>query len=484
MKKRTLSLALLAAMLLASCGGSGSTSETTTASSETTTAPVTEVTDGRDKSDLPDSYDLGGYNMRVLLMTPSSNATSMATIAPDEANGEVLNDTLYDRNMAVTQKYNFTIENFYEDNVLTAVNNSVMAGDDNYDVALPYFDNAAMEVNSGHFVDLKTVENLDVTKNYWDQNFNSQTSLDNKLYFLTGDMITEDDDVMMMILYNSDLAEDLGIENLYDAVREGRWTYEMLRKYVKQVANDLDGNGRITKDDTVGYLWASNNCVAPHFAAAGQMVFTKDENDRPVLNENFERGYAVWDVLTELLDQNLYSLEWTQYGSDQVSVITGLVSNKQVLFQNMILSQVRRLYRDVTADFGLLPMPKLEESDENYVTTVWKSFQAICIPTTNSQLAKTGFVLEALAAASDKVSHAYYNICLESKYTRDAESFEMIELARQNVVYDIGFIYDWGKLYSSITNAGASNKDNIASLVASFSTAAKEAAEAFIEELK
>lgn len=42
----------------------------------------------------------------------------------------------------------------------------------------------------------------------------------------------------------------------------------------------------------------------------------------------------------------------------------------------------------------------------------------------------------------------------------------MIELARKNVIYDIGFIYDWGKLYSSITNAAASGNFDLASIIA------------------
>lgn len=192
----------------------------------------------------------------------------------------------------------------------------------------------------------------------------------------------------------------------------------------------------------------------------------------------------MFDILTELLDQSRYSLEWIQFGSNQVSVITSLVSNKQVLFQNLILSQLRRLYRDITADFGMLPMPKHDESQEDYYTTVWKTFEVIAVPATNSHIPETGFILEALVAASADINNAYYNICLESKYTRDPESFEMIELARENVIYDIGFIYDWGGMYTAITNATAECKGNLASLIASYSESASEAANSFVEKLQ
>ena len=485
MRRKAIAGLLLFAILLSVSCSEGQVSEDVVETTLTeTTASETTADDGRDKSDLPDEYDLGGYTLRLLSRTENTNATSMYLVAPDEANGEVLNDTIYERNVEVFAKYNFDIENIYADDVMSAVNQAVLAGDDIYDIALPYLDRVAPRADSGLYMNLYDVENLNLSKNYWDQNFHSSLSLGGKLYFTTGDIMVADDDVLLLMLYNRDLADDLGIENLYDAVWDGRWTYDLMRQYVKEVASDLDGDGKITENDQIGFLWASNNCAAPHFAAVNSLLFVKDENDYPVMSDNTERAYDIFDILTELLDHSRYSLEWLQFGSEQVSVITNLVSNKQVLFQNMILSQLRRLYRDVTADFGILPMPKYDEAQDNYYTTLWKSFEVITIPATNSHTAETGFILEALAAASGEISQAYYDICLESKYTRDAESFDMIELSRENVIYDIGFIYDWSGIYTEITSAAAGCKGNLASLLATYGEPAVAAAKSFIENFK
>ncbi len=436
-------------------------------------------------SDLPASYDLEGFNMRVLMRENNGTGTSMFVIAPEETDGEILNDTIFNRNLALYERYNFGIENVYTgEKVLEVAERSILARDDEFEVVFPYFDNAAMKVNTGIFLDMNTVENLNLKKNYWDQNFNSAVSLGGKLYCGVGDIMVSEDDVMMMVLYNSDLANDLGIENLYTAVDERRWTYELMRGYVKQVATDLDGDGKMGRDDMVGFLWASNNCLAPHLAAANTLLFTKDDSDTPVMTKNLDKAYRIFDYLGELLDQKRYSLDWLNFG-DAVTVITNLVSTKHVLFQNMVLSQLRRLYRDVTANFGMLPMPKLEENQSDYHTTIWKSFEAIMLPATNTRLSETGFALEALAAASDNIGETYYNICLESKYTRDAESIRMIELARKNMLYDIGFIYDWGGLYSSLNSAMATGKSaNAASIIASTSEKAELESKEFLSELK
>ena len=73
---------------------------------------------------------------------------------------------------------------------------------------------------------------------------------------------------------------------------------------------------------------------------------------------------------------------------------------------------------------------------------------------------------------------------MESKYTRDAESYEMIELARQRLTYDMGFVYNWGSLSSSITTNIMTSGGNYASLLASLETAANEAMKQYLEKLQ
>ena len=235
--------------------------------------------------------------------------------------------------------------------------------------------------------------------------------------------------------------------------------------------------------DRYGYFWANNNCIFPHFAATGTSLIVRDENDMPVLNKNLEKVYAVWDIVYDLLDQERNSIDWMTF-QDQKSGIISMISGKQVLFQNMILSQVRRLYRDIPTDFGLLPMPKYDEKQDTYYSSVWKSFSTLCVPTSNTHQAETGFVIEALASASEEINPAYYDVCLASKYTRDPESSAMIELTRKNVIYDLAWIYDWGKLGTSINTAAAKREGQLATVYASFSLVAQNEATAFAQKQK
>jgi len=61
------------------------------------------------------------------------------------------------------------------------------------------------------------------------------------------------------------------------------------------------------------------------------------------------------------------------------------------------------------------------------------------IPTTNGDPARAGVMLEALNSESAKtIIPAYHEIALKSKYARDDESAQMLDLIMNTLVVDIG----------------------------------------------
>ena len=489
MKKRFISILLLVALLASACGSAG-----TPAGTDSTDPAETTPADTRDVSDLPDT-DLGGFTLRLLLQdsTASKNHT-MYIMAPDEENGDGFNDAVYQRTSRMEEKYNFTVENIYADSVENTLRTAVMAADDEYDVALPQLANAIPLVTSGILQNLCEIENLNLKKNYWDQSFYRDISLENKLYFATGDILVSDDDSLMITFYNTAMARDYNIENLYDLAYEGKWTFDKFTELIKATAQDVDGDGGMAAPnratglthegvkDTIGLMYASNNCVTPYFAGVGVYVFGKDESDMPVLNPTSEKMFSIYDKMMTFLDQSRYACDWMRF-TNGGGAITALAQSKQALFETMMLSIIRRLYRDVETDFGILPIPKYDESQEKYATATYKFFEVITVPATATATDKIGFTLEALASASDLLTDAYYNICLQSKYVRDEESFDMINLARENIVYDIGFIYDWGGLYSRITDAAHQGDAALASLIESGKNAAEQAMKNYVDAI-
>jgi hypothetical protein len=89
-------------------------------------------------------------------------------------------------------------------------------------------------------------------------------------------------------------------------------------------------------------------------------------------------------------------------------------------------------------EFGIIPYPKYDEAQPNYVSRV-EYYMAMQVPVTNPDLERAGVMLEALNGESAKtIIPAYYEIALKSKYARDDDSAQMLDLIFNTLVVDIG----------------------------------------------
>jgi len=130
-----------------------------------------------------------------------------------------------------------------------------------------------------------------------------------------------------------------------------------------------------------------------------------------------------------------------------------MFENNQALFYLQIMELVVRL-RAMEIDFGVVPFPKLDTAQQDYFSTVgsWHS-GFICVPIGQEDPARTGAILEALAAESMyTLLPAYYDIALKGKYVRDEESEEMLDLIFSSKVFDLGWIYQIGGYNENIMN--------------------------------
>lgn len=479
--KRVLSICLLTALFLSSCEGQVGDVETENSDSAISQSDTSDMSV---MSSLPDEYDLDGYEITVARRSHESNFWALGTFAYAEETGEVLDDAIYKRNLITTEKYNFKLKevNFNIDPIDT-VNNSILAGDDEYQIAMIEMLNASKAIGGNYYMNMYDIEWLSPEKTWWDQNIQRDLTINGKLIMLTGDILVADNDAMMMTMYNRSLADDYKFENLYEAVREGRWTYELMISLAKQVSEDLNGDGNYDENDRYGLLYVNNSAAEPYFASTGTYLY-KIKDGEPCFTGDSEKAHDLFEMMNTLLSDTTLSYDWNQIKTNVSGKIAEMIENKQVLFQNMVLSYVRRNYRDINLDFGLLPLPKYDEEQENYLTTVNMSTPYIFIPITVKEPDKVGFALEALAEASTDITSIYYSVCMESKYTRDEESYEMIELACKNIVYDSGFIYNWGGLGTTIRAAIMTDNSNYATILAQNASASKEAMEKFLKELK
>lgn len=162
MKKLTFLMALLMLASTVSCGGAADPGTSTTeASSDSTTAePVsTEIHDDLGEFDFKeDTFDILTRTQLVFFYK----------LDVDEETGDIFNDSIYKRNRAIEERFNFRFAESYGNND-GAARTYILAGDDTYDMyqgrCTSMFTFAAEEL----FIPVDKIPNLALSKPYWDQ---------------------------------------------------------------------------------------------------------------------------------------------------------------------------------------------------------------------------------------------------------------------------------------------------------------------------
>ena len=96
--------------------------------------------------------------------------------------------------------------------------------------------------------------------------------------------------------------------------------------------------------------------------------------------------------------------------------------------------------RDAQFTYGILPFPKVSDTQENYV--VGYTDRQFGIPITISDPERNGIIIEAMSKAGyDIVRPAYFEIALKNKYTYDTESARMLDIINDTRVMGFWYLY-------------------------------------------
>ncbi len=435
--KRTISFAL-ACLLLAgtlSCGGESGTTDTT---SESDTTPAETTADSLALT--VEKADFGGYTVNYLTVDLYSEHFN---ICIETENGDTLNDAGYKREQAVSELLNVNFSSHEVatiDDVTPALNAAVMANTNEFDYVLPHAHKGLNGVASeGLLLDLHKLEDVNFEAPWWNQSIQENLNINGKCYLLSGDMFITWQG-MMVWLFNKDLQKDLNIdEDLYDLVWDGKWTVDKLMSLSKGVYSDLDGDTVVSANDRYGILYNVGEQSAFMYACDQRVTEFNDEGI-PELNLGTERMITITEKYYDLIwspdtwRETAYS---TTYASSSYREI--LVGGRS-LFTYFDLGGLYGDLRTFEFDFGILPLPMLDENQDGY--KVFCGGGLLGVPSDCSNLERTGKVLEALGYYSyEYMRPAYFDVVLENKVLRDEDSYNIIEMMHESKTFDFGYNY-------------------------------------------
>jgi len=482
MMKKITTIALLLAMLvtaMASCGGgdtganSGTPSNDTTAAEETTTAAEeTTAAINWKSANLPEKkYD--GYNYRFLEGMPSYELTVVPwyIMVAEEENGEVLNDAVYERNRTIEEAFDVKITVNYADKAATATTNAknaILAGDDAFDAIFNTQGQMHGLVTNKMLLNLHDLDYINLDQPWWDQSIVRDLTVKDQLYYATGDINPSMDFRAFAMVFNKDLADKLGAEYPYKKVLDGQWTREYFESYVKGINADVNGDGQMDFNDRWGYLGETTAaCFFYHSWGGYASEYDADGNLVSKLGEakNLEKLQAAMEILT---DKEVTAWGDTLADQESWTAVSAWYMEGNALVRSSTFEAVPRDYRLSETDFGVLPFPKYDEAQEEYITLAAESGYVVALPLTSTDTERASIILEALAAEStNTVKTAAYDVCLNGKYIRDEESEEMLDIIFGNKIYDIAYMVSLGGYRKGVVAQVKAYSTDVASFVAS-----------------
>jgi len=385
---------------------------------------------------------------------------------PEGLNGEILNDTIYMRNLAVEERLEIVLNIIFvnderytqKDEATPKLLKAILAGDPVYDIYMGQ--QAVMEhcVREKYLIGFDQLPWIDLSRPWWDKKASDTLNFGNRVYFGVNDANFSNLGMTCVTLFNKNLFAKENIPFPYELVRNGDWTYDEFFKIVKSGKKDLNGDGAIDiKDDQFGYSgWQWS--VGPNlYAAMGASVLSKDENGMPELSINSAKSFQVFEKIIALFnDEGAFQNNTNNVWLDRDRFAGGYI----------LMTDYRPYYldyyRDMADDFGIVPHPKYDKGQEGYRQLVEQvgTFTAVPVICKDSELASA--VIEALAIESSRtVMPQYYETILQTKYTRDDESADMIELIAKSRAYAV-WLNAFGALdtFANMIHRGEANLES------------------------
>ena len=470
---------ILAFSALTSCAEENkSGTENTASQTETATQNDPEIKMIEEYVDsLAENSHFGGMTFSYIA---NDNGVNIPT--EEAITGNLHSDALYMRQVALEEKFGIDFNNIKSEDgghTQDAVIREVMSGGTSYDlvhgsmttVGQPLMLNSAIRPVD----DLSAV---DISCDWWLRSLEERYMISGRLFFLSGSILAEHFFDGTCMVFNKNVAENYGVPDLYEIVESKEWTIDKMTEIASVIPTNQSGDG------TFRYCFGGDAGLDLFYSCGFRLIRT-DENGSLYVETTLPKDLSDFaDKVSSFLGDDTQTCACHMIGGDREDFedkygVTGV----EVIFEQgrafLCFSGLRSVskMREYDVDFGVLPSPKRDMNQKEYMASGNGAGFCVYIPKTVKDLEFTDVITEAMAALSNEyLKPAFIEKMLKGRSTYDIESRGMIDMIFNARVNDLIDIFSGGDMNSSgdfVNLIAKSTGDNSSGFASSYNPLAK-----------
>ncbi len=427
--------------------------------------------------------DLDGMN--YLIATADRAAAFGDRFDGDEAGSAVLPETRIERTRMVEEKYNVRIISFsYEkEELYKQISDAYLSDDiryvaDFYAVPAPYIGRYQA---GGMLFNLRSLPFTDYKKSYFNRSAMNAVSAGYNIWAAAGDY-TFSPENYYAVYYNKALYQELALNDPYQMVKDGDWTWDVLLANAKEARSllDRDGNKTYFGDNLASF--ALGDAENLFLISADKPMVSTGLDKTPVPNADTDLLDALVKTVRAACTDSVSSPKKGDYTEACPDDMQMFLDGKMLYYCGELVHV--KQWADTAVNWGILPLPKADGTQKRYRTYAGDAAM-ICVPSTLASPEATGTILQALFAASAGTYPEIYLSEALSYYVRDGASVEMLDIITNNVGYDFATSFSGGYPYLNYATSygfhyALTNRTTYSSMYRNYrKTAEQELAKAF-----
>lgn len=316
-------------------------------------------------------------------------------------------------------------------NILSAV--SMAGGEDSYQMVAIGLNTGIMGQTISIFMNVLEMRYIDPTHEWWVQDVSEQVSMNEQLYFLTGDFAISTYGYLGCVYANLQVAADNDLNtDFYSTVKSGDWTMDMFFSLYADVGTGSNSYDTDREHATLGWANVSTG-VRVMWSSCNVSLFDRDEE-----TEAFSLKTSLDDRTITFIDKlkREYEKPNTYYfGDDELATADTLFINDRCLFYTYYLYKAKDFNSGgMESDFAILPLPKYDSDQSDYISTNVSAYNALFFLSSTANPDLSGKVAEFMGwFGKEAIIPTYYDNYLKLRSSKKEENIEMLDLIREKL---------------------------------------------------